>query len=497
VTRAPSLNSLVLRGVGWKLTSQTVLQVLRLVIGLTLARLLTPDDYGLAAMALAASALVLVFSDLALGAALVQRKTLDEEQRSTVFWTGLAAGVFFTLLGLALAGPVAAFYGDPRAKGLFAALSLSFVLTSLGTTQRALLTREMNFRKLELRIMLGSLFGGIVGVAAAAAGAGAWAIILQQLVIAVTSTMLLWVVSPWRPRFTFSFATLKELGGFSGYVFGTRLVYALHENSLSVLIGRYLGAASLGAFSIAYTIVLLPLSRVAIPVGEVLFPAFSRMQDDTKRMAEFWIRAVQVLTALCAPALIGLVVVAPDFVDVVLGERWHDATPVIQILAWVGLVQSIQSWNGGILMGLGRARTLFFCTASFLVVYLSAFAFGLQWGIVGVAASYAVASTLLEAPYLWVTTRVVGISPWAFLRPLGGIALATALMGGALVVARLGLIEQGIGAAGRLALLIPFGALVYAATLFWTAPGLLGQVRSLRARRAPEAYAAVASSSPR
>jgi O-antigen/teichoic acid export membrane protein len=221
------------------------------------------------------------------------------------------------------------------------------------------------------------------------------------------------------------------------------------------------------------------------------------MQDDKERLAEFWMRAVQVLTALCAPALIGLIVVAPDFVDVVLGERWHAATPVIQILAWVGLLQSIQSWNSGILMGLGRAKTLFWSTAAFLVVYVSAFAFGLQWGLVGVAAAYAVASTTLEAPYLWLTTRAVGISPWRFLRPLRGIALATAVMGGTLYFARLGLISEGVGAAARLVLLIPLGALVYASALYWTAPKLVGEVRGLRRRQAPEPYAAVASSSPR
>jgi O-antigen/teichoic acid export membrane protein len=121
-TSGERIRSLVLRGVGWKFVSQAVLQVSRIVIGVVLARLLTPHDYGLAAMALVFSSLVLVFSDLALGAALVQRRTLSERDRSTVFWTGLGAGLTFTLLGIGLSWPLALAIGEPDVQPLLGAL---------------------------------------------------------------------------------------------------------------------------------------------------------------------------------------------------------------------------------------------------------------------------------------------------------------------------------------------------------------------------------------
>src|SRR2546423_657647 len=143
----------VLRGVAWKGTSQAFLQLSRAAVAVVLARLLAPHDYGLAAMVLVFASLVLVFSDLALGAAIVQRPLVSEEDRATVFWTSLAAGLLFTGLGIASAGVVAAFYHQPQVRGLVIVLSFGFILGAVGVVPTAVLTRAMDFRALELRLM--------------------------------------------------------------------------------------------------------------------------------------------------------------------------------------------------------------------------------------------------------------------------------------------------------------------------------------------------------
>src|SRR4051794_6092966 len=150
-------------------------------------------------MVLIFSSLVIVFSDLALGAALVQRPVVSEDDRSTVFWTGLGVGVVMTTLGIATSGLIAGFYGEPEIKPLFAVLSISFVLSSMGTTQASLLTRTMDFRSLETRMIIGTFVGAGVGIAVAACGYGAWAIVWQQVATTAASTVLLWVLSPWKP----------------------------------------------------------------------------------------------------------------------------------------------------------------------------------------------------------------------------------------------------------------------------------------------------------
>jgi O-antigen/teichoic acid export membrane protein len=490
--QASSLRSRALNGLAWKAVSQVFRQLSRIAVAVILARLLTPHDYGVAAMVLVFASLVIIFSDLALGAALVQRERLSELDRSTVFWTSAAVGLGFTLLGVAVSGPLAAFYGEPDVKPLFMALSLSFLVTALGTTQAALLNREMEFRSLELRMMAGTVVGGVVGIGAAASGYGAWAIIAQQVAIACASTILLWVFSPWRPSFAFSLASLRRLSGFSANVFGTRVLFYLNRNADNLLIGRFLGSTALGVYAVAYNIMLAPLSRIAQPLVEVLFPAFSRMQDDRERMASVWLRANRLIAAITVPGMLGLIVVAPEFVHVVLGGHWSAAIPVIQILAWVGLLQSLQRLNSSVLQARDRTGVLLRYSVVVVLASLAAFAGGLHWGIVGVAAAYAISSTLVEPYYTWLTARELGLSLLDFVRSLAGVLQAALAMVPVLIAMRALLVDQGFPAGARLAILIALGIAVFAPLCAWRAPEVLAELERVLPRRRRRSQSLVA-----
>jgi O-antigen/teichoic acid export membrane protein len=480
--RSESLATSILRGLAWKAASQVALQVSRLVVAIMLARLLAPHQFGLAAMVLIFSSLVIVFSDLALGAALVQRRDLTEDDRSTVFWTGVTVGALMTALGLAAAGPLAAFYGEPEVKPLFQVMSISFFLAALGTTQASLLTKEMDFRALETRMMIGTFAGAAAGITVALGGHGAWAIVVQQLTVTAVSTLLLWLLSPWHPSFRFSFASLRRLGGFSANVFGQRLLFYLHRNIDNLLIGRFLGAASLGVYSVAYNVMLVPSSRLAAPLQDVLFPAFARIQDEPRRVAEIWGRVARIVGAFSIPSLAGLVVVAPDFVHVVLGDKYSAATRVLQVLAWVGLLQSLQTTNGDILQALERTSTLLRYTVVFFLAHVAAFAIGLHWGIVGVAAGYAVSSTIVEPLFAWVTARALGVPLVMFVGGLAGIVQATLAMVAVTVAARFVVFAE-LPPLARLVLVALVGAATYVPLCLWRAPQLrleLGRLRRVR-----------------
>jgi O-antigen/teichoic acid export membrane protein len=477
-------------GLAWKGASQLVMQLSRAVVAVVLARLLSPHDYGLAALVLIFSNLVAVFSDLALGAALVQRERLSEDDRSTVFWTGVATGVLFTAVGVAAAGPIAAFFHQPEVKPLFRVFSLSFLVVSLGSTQTALLTRELDFRNLELRTMAGTLAGAAAGIALAALGFGPWAIIGQQLAIVAVSTLLLWTLSPWRPRASFSLASLRGLAGFSGNVLGTRLLFFANRNADNLLIGRFVGAAALGVYSVAYTIMLVPFSQLAGPLQQVLFPALSRMQDDVERMARAWLRANRAVAALSVPALLGLIVVAPDFVDVVLGHRWHRAAIVIRILAWVGLLQSLQRLNSSVLQARDRTGPLLRYSVVVLASSLAAFVIGLPWGIVGISIGYAISSTLVEPYYTWLTVRALEISLRTFLATLAGVLRASLLMTAVVVGVEAAGHAASLPAAARLAAAVAAGVVVYLPLAARCDPELVADLRRAVPRRSSLAVAA-------
>ena len=456
----------------------------RVVFGIALARLLTPSQYGLAGMALVFSSLVLTFSDLSLGAALVQRKHITEADRSTVFWTSAGIGVLLVLAGVALSAPLASFYNQPHVRALFAVVSLSFLLVALQTTQASLLQREMRFRVLTMRVAAANILGGIVGVTAAALGAGAWAMIASQICTSGMSTVLLWTFSSWRPKLMFSVASLRSLGGFGLNLFGARSLDYVNRNADNILVGRFLGSAPLGAYSVAYNIMLVPLGRLILPIQDVLFPAYSRWQDDQARLARVWLRVVRVVAALVCPMMIGLTIVADDFVRVVLGHRWALAVPVLRVLAPVALLQSLAALGDKVLSALDRTRLILRFRLIECAVTVPAFAVGIHWGIVGVAVCYAIATTPLQLVYVGLTCRALGTSMLDFVRSFTGVAEATAAMAVACVAAKLALTAASAGAFQRLGVEIVLSAVVFTAICRFRQPEVVDEIRSIRRIRA-------------
>jgi PST family polysaccharide transporter len=477
----PGLRGLVLRGLGWKAASQILGQTVSIVATFALAHLLAPHDYGLAAMALVLGGLG-VLSNFGLGAALIQRPTLTEEQRSTAFWTSAAIGAVLTLVFAACSGLIASAYHQPAAGPLILVFSLNFLLWGLGTTQGSLLIRDLRFRALELRTLVSTIAASVVAIVAAAFGAGAWALILQALLTTGISTVLLWTSSSWRPRRLWSRQSFAELRTLSGAVFGTDVLFWANRNVDNVLVSRFLGATALGLYSVAYNAMLIPLLRLVSPIGQVLFPAFSRMEDK-RAIGALWLRMTRVTAALTVPAFVGLAVVAPDLVAAVLGDKWHGAARIIQVLAWVGILQAISWETQSVLTALNRAGTVFRYAVLSATLTITAFAIGVTQGVVAVAVAYAIVTTLLSPLYVNLGLRATGVRPTAFLRALVGISIAAAAMGVVLLVLR-HVVLDGLGPGVRLVLLVGVGIALYVPLVAWLEPTLRAELRDLQARRA-------------
>jgi O-antigen/teichoic acid export membrane protein len=206
------------------------------------------------------------------------------------------------------------------------------------------------------------------------------------------------------------------------------------------------------------------------------------MQQDRERIAALWIRTTRLIAAVAMPALVALIILAPDFVEVVLGTRWEAATPVIQILAWVGLLQALQALNAEILLALDRSGTLLRFTVVWLVATTGATAIGLHWGILGVAACYAVATAFVELLRAYLTVDALGIPLRRVLVSLRGVAEASVFMAIVLFGLRAGLVAQGVPPALRLVVLVGVGALVYLCSCAWRAPEVRAEVEGLLAR---------------
>jgi O-antigen/teichoic acid export membrane protein len=473
------LRSRVRSGLRWKLVTQLVSQGARTFVAVLVAHVLSPHDYGLAAMAVVFTGIPAILVDFSLGAALIQRSEITNEDLSTVWWTSFASGLTLTAISIAAAPAVAAFFSNPHVAPLFAVASLSFVMAGSAVPQYAMLNRTMNFRVLELREVSATLVASVAAVSIALAGLGAWAIVGQALCVDVVSTALIWKVSPWRPSLTFSFASLRTLGSFGGKVFSARLLSYLNLNADNILVGRFLGTMPLGIYAIAYNVIFSPLMRITTPIQQVLFPAFSRLQHDRSRLGLAWIRADALVAAVSVPAFLGMAAVAPDFVPIVLGKRWHSAVPVVQLLSLAGATQMLQSINPNVLQAVGKAGTLLRYMVCSSAVTLAAFAVGLHWGIVGVAACYAVVKVPVTALSVWLTARAVGISTLSWARGVRRALENSLAMALAVYVTRIVLVDAGVPTVVRLVVLVCLGAAVYAALAWLRTRALVDEGRHL------------------
>jgi O-antigen/teichoic acid export membrane protein len=477
---ADTLRDKVARGAFWSILTQISIQATRLLVGIVLARLLTPHEFGVAGMALVLSNLLTLFTDLSLGAALIQRPSITESDRSTMFWTTLAVGLLCTGFGIAISGPVGDFFHQPQAGSLFAVLSVGFTLSALSSTQSALATRELAYRRLQTREMAAIGISAVVAVVVAAIGGGAWAIIAQQLTFGAASAVLIWLLSPWRPRLVFSSASFRSLGSFGITLFGSRLLAYANLNADNLLIGRFLGGQALGIYSLAYNVMFTPMLRIGLPFQQVVFPAYARLQSDPGRLGLAWVRSRRLAAAVLAPLFLAILVVAPDLVPVVFGAKWHRAIGVVQLLCVAGVAHTLVTLNWSVLQALGMARLLFTINLFTSAVIVGGFAIGLTWGIVGVAAAYAIAKWLLILPDVWLTSRAVAMGAFQSLRQSCVSLPLACLAAGFAYGVRMALVATAVPAGARLVVVLACGLVAYVGLLALAAPAIIQEVLGLR-----------------
>jgi O-antigen/teichoic acid export membrane protein len=486
------LRRLVARGLGWMMASQGTVQLFGFVTSVVIAHLLSPREVGLAAMCIVFGTLALVIADFGVASVIVQRPSLTETDTSTAFWSSLALGLVLTAAGVGLSWPIADLYGQPRVQPLFAVLSLTFLFTAPGIVQGALLTRELKFRQLEARTIVAVAVSCATAITLAALGLGPWAIIIQSLTISGVSTLLLWRSSPWRPRLAFSRQSLRDMSGFASHTFGARALGWGTLNGDNLLVGRFIGASSLGIYSLACSVALTPLRRIADPITQVFFPAFSRIRDP-EQIGAVWLRALQMVAVIVIPTMLGVIVVAHDFVVVVFGQKWIRVVPVLQLMAVVGLLQALTTLNNGILQSTGQSRTLVRCTVMVSVATILAFVAGLPLGIIGIAAIYLGVSLVVQPLFTAITARTVGLTLGQCVAAIAGPLQAGLGMMAVVLGARELLVSAGTSATARLIILVGLGVVTYVPLVAWRAPEVRREVRRVMQRRAVRTTSGVAA----
>lgn len=478
-----SLTAVTLRAVIWTSAARIAQQLFQFGLMIYLMRALGPKAFGLVGIVAVFSGFAGLFTDFGFSAALVQRKDLKEEHRSSAFWLSLLAASTLGVLLCLSSHWIATFYEEELLGPITVWMALGLILGAFGAVPRALLEKAMRFKTLALIDSCGLLVRGSAAIAAALLGAGVWCLVIEQLVGAAVVSAGLLVMGGWRPRWMWSRTALNELLGFGAGLTGFGVINYWARSADKLLIGTFFGPVALGVYFRAYSLMLLPITQFVRVLSPVMFPALSTIQDDKPRVRAAFLRALNLLTFATFPMMTGLCVVAEPFVLGLLGAEWAEVVPLIQILSFVGVTQSVCNPVGWLYLSQGRTDRMFWWGAfsgGFLVLTI---VMGVWFGsIQAVAVAYLIGNIIVTGPCLSIPGRLVEMTLWDVWRMIRGNLLAA--LGMAAIVWSAGtVISTGAHVLIELAVEVCLGVAAYLFIAWAFRLRVLGDIRGLLAAR--------------
>jgi O-antigen/teichoic acid export membrane protein len=457
------LRETTIRGVAWSLYGRVGTQVLQYGVSILMARLLSPSDFGRVGMVTVLTLFASVFVDFGIGAAVLERRDLSDEETDAAFSLTLAVGVAMTAIIVSLAPLVAMFYRNPALASLARVSALGFTLSSFGIVPRALLQRKLEVKRLAIIDFTGAGIGCLVGAALTLAGAGVWAIVFMPLAGSGSVAALAFIRSGWRPTRLFQFGAAKPLLRVSVHLLLFNIINYWARSLDNLLVGKRLGERELGYYARAYSVMLLPLSQITGVLGAGVLPAMAHAAVDKARVLRGYLDAMKMIAFVCLPTMTGLTLFAGPFVRTIYGEQWVPVIPILRVLAMLGFLQSLSSPTGWIYVSQGRtdrmARWGFgACSTLILAIIIGAW----MGSALKVAWAYLIANVILVPIGIAYAGELIGLTLPALFRAI--IPSIVATLGMALVVAGIVLALPSDWRPGfRLAIPVLAGVITYTA----------------------------------
>jgi lipopolysaccharide exporter len=417
-------------GAIWMVLFKLVERSLGLISTLILARLLGPADFGVVAMAISFIAMAELLTAFSFDIAIIHNQSATEEHYNSAWTCNVLLNLCVTVLMLTLAVPIAAFYRQPEVVWVVCALAFGPLLVGLENIGVVAFRKDMDFRR-EFRFQVSrKLIGFMVVVPLAFILRSYWALVVGMLVSKAAGTVISYLMHPFRPRFTLS--RVRELFRFSRWLLINSMVGFLKERSTDFFIGRLHGSAALGSYNVGVELAHLPTTEIGAPINRALLPGFAKIEQGGD-VASAYSSAVGVLALLALPAAAFIFVLAPFLVPALLGLKWLEAVPVMQIMAFNGALLLFHASICTVLLGRGFPLHVGIANSAYVVVLIALlFVFATHVGVVG-AAYAALLTSLLSTPiYLYQVKRCLGVAPSLFLRavmrPLIACAATTILL---------------------------------------------------------------------
>lgn len=343
------------KGLYWKMFDQGATQVMQFVVGIVMARLLSPEDYGITALPAVFMAVAGIFIDGSFSAALVRKPEVTEKDLSTAFYYSLGVGIFMYLCLFIAAPWIAVFYNTPVLTSLIRITALSFLWGPLGTPQNVILNKRLDFKTPARISVINKVISGIIGISIAYAGYGLWALVISGLSSSLLGLIQTWWAVKWIPKEKFSKESFKYLWNFGNKMIGANLIDTIYNNVTPIFVGKYYSPKDLGIYNRALGYVVMPANQITGLLTSVTFPVLSKMQDDRGQLAFNYRRMIKVTAFISFPIFMILCALAKPLVITLITEKWISCVLLLQIMCFAKMWWPIQAINRNLMQVVGRS----------------------------------------------------------------------------------------------------------------------------------------------
>lgn len=417
-----------IRGIIWKAVDSFAVQGIQLIIGIVLARILMPSDYGLLGMLAIFLALSQTFVDSGMGSGLIQRKDCSSQDFSTVFVFNFGVSAFFYLLLYVSAPYIANFYNVPELIPITRVIGINIIINALSVVQRARLTIALDFKTQANINIIATSVSGVVAIYLAYSGFGVWSLVVRQIVSSVISVVLLWSMSSWKPSVVFSKQSFKELFGYGSKLLVAGLVAQTFNNIYNIVIGKAYSAKELGFYTQAKGYAEITAGTVSSIIHQVTFPVLSSLKDDTTKMISVYRRMIKMSSFFIFPAMTLLSVLADPFIRLFLGEKWLLTIPLLQLMAFARIFFPLSVLNMNILNAIGRSDLFLKVDLSKLPMTILALIITLPLGVKAMVIGHVVTSSIAYFINAYLPGKYFGYGAIAQLKDMWPYMLGSVLM---------------------------------------------------------------------
>lgn len=383
--------------------------IIQLISMVLLARLIPPNQFGVMSMALVVTNFALLIRDLGTSSAIIQKKDLTNDVINVVFWLNMSMGCVVCLV-IMLGAPYASyFFQQDSLMYVLLMLAIGFPIASSSSVHLALLERESAFKTVARIEIFSSSLGLTLAIISAYCGFGVYSLVVQSLTTSFVSSLQLWISSKWRPRFWLGIKKddVHSLLYFSGHLTLFNFINYFSRNADSIIIGKFFSASVLGAYSLAYRVMLFPLQSITVVANRALFPIMSKAQDKPAEIKQLYLNTVFFIAIIVAPLMGGLLALRIPFVSIVFGPNWSYVADILFWLAPTGFIQAIVSTTGSVFMAKGQAKVLMLFGLLGAFLQIGAFIIGAQYDVIMLAKLYFIANLINSFPVMLFLMRLL------------------------------------------------------------------------------------------